>query len=197
MTVSSGVTQLLIKWSQGDERALEQLTPLVYDELRQVAAVYLRQQHPMSPLQATALVHEAYLQLLAMRQLDWKSRAHFVNVAAQMMRRILVDHTRQQLAVKRGGGSYKLPLSRAKSVVAKQPSVDLIALDEALTDFANKFPRQAKVTELYFFGGIQVEEIPSIMLEAGYEMSKRTTERDLTFARAWLHQEITQSDKLR
>jgi len=191
MPISEGVTKLLMKWGDGDESAFDQLTAIIYDDLRRLAASYLRKERPGHTLQATALVHEAYLQLLDMRQLDWKSRAHFVNVAAQMMRRILVDHTRQQMAQKRGGGLFKVPLSRAEGVAENQDDVDLIALDEALSIFAKRFPRQARVVELHFFGGLQLDELTTVLKESGVETSHRTTERDLRFARAWLHQAVS------
>jgi RNA polymerase sigma factor (TIGR02999 family) len=190
MPLSEGVTQLLIRWSAGDDDALAELTPLVYDELRRLAAHYLRSQRPDHTLQATALVHEAYLQLLDRRQIEWKSRAHFINLAAQMMRRILVDHARQHLAEKRGGCAMKVSLSRAERVAAAEEEVNLVELDEALDRFAARFPRQAKVVELHFFGGLPVHSIPSVLKEEGIEISQRTSERDLSFARAWLYQEI-------
>jgi len=190
MLSSESVTQLLHRWSEGDEQALERLTPLVYDELRRLASGYLRQQRPGHTLQATALVHEAYLQLLEMPHIEWKGRAHFIVVAAQMMRRILVDYARQQAAAKRGGGAFKVPLSRAERIPVER-EVNLVALDEALAEFAKRFPRQTLVVELHFFGGLQVEEIPAVLGAAGTEVSQRTVERDLKFARAWLYQEVS------
>jgi RNA polymerase sigma factor (TIGR02999 family) len=190
--VSESVTQLLIKWNEGDEEALARLTPLVYEELRRQAAAYLRQQRPGHTLQPTALVHEAYLQLFDMRGIDWQSRAHFVHAAAQAMRRILVDHARRHGARKRGGGAFRVPLSRAERVAeAPQDEVDLVELDEALREFAGRFPRQAKAVELHYFGGLSVKEIPSVLRDGGAEVSLTSVERDLRFARAWLHRRMT------
>jgi RNA polymerase sigma-70 factor, ECF subfamily len=183
------VTGLLIQWSHGDETALEKLTPLVYDELHRLAANYLRNQRPEHTLQATALVHEAYLLLLDMRQIEWDSRAHFIALAAQMMRCVLVDHARKRAAEKRGGGAVKVSLSRAQRA-ATEREVNLIALDEALERFGKRFPRQAKVIELHFFGGLNMDEIPALLSADGTDVSQRTVERDLRFAKAWLLKEI-------
>jgi RNA polymerase sigma factor (TIGR02999 family) len=189
LLASESVTSLLIQWSHGDESALEKLTPLVYDELHRLAANYLRNQRPDHTLQATALVHEAYLQLLDLKQIEWNSRAHFIGLAAQMMRCVLVDHARKRAAEKRGGGALKVSLSRAQRAVTER-EVNLIALDEALEKFAQRFPRQAKVIELHFFGGLNMDEIPALLSVDGIDVSQRTVERDLKFARAWLLKEI-------
>lgn len=189
MLASESVTELLVQWSHGDETALEKLTPLVYDELHRLAANYLRNQRPDHTLQTTALVHEAYLQLLDMRQIEWTNRAHFIGLAAKMMRCVLCDHARKHAARKRGGGAYKVPLSRAQRVVAER-EVNLIALDEALERFGKRFPRQAKVIELHFFGGLDMDEITSLLSADGTVLSQRTVERDLRFAKAWLLKEI-------
>lgn len=189
MPPTTSVTRLLVDWSQGDQSALERLTPLVYDELHRLAANYLRQQRPDHTLQATALVHEAYVQLLDMRQIEWKSRAHFIGLAAQMMRCVLVDHARKRAAEKRGGGALRIPFSRAERFASRQ-NVDLIALDEALQRLAKVFPRQARIIELHFFGGLRVDEIPELLRADDIEISQRTIERDLKFARAWLRREI-------
>lgn len=193
MLTSEGITRLLIKWSEGDETALEQITVVVYDELRRLASVYLRNQRPANTLQATALVHEAYLRLLDMQQIAWQNRAHFVAVIAQMMRRILIDHERERTALKRGAGANKFSLRRAERIASKQ-DVSLIALDEALTEFTKQFPRPARITELHFFGGLTVEEIAQVLSVENVEISKRTVERDLRFAKAWLHQAIAVDD---
>lgn len=189
MAPVASITKLLTEWHAGDEQALEQLTLLVYDELRRLAASYLRAQPPGQTLQATALVHEVYLELMGMQHVEWQSRAHFFGIAAQAMRYILIDHARQRAAQKRGGGVIKVSLSRADRV-AQAEDVNLMALDEALQEFEQKYPRQAKVVELYFFGGLKVEEIPAILSASGSEVSQRTIERDLRFARAWLLQAI-------
>ena len=189
MLASKSVTELLVQWSHGDQTALERLTPLVYDELHRLAANYLRQQRPDHTLQATALVHEAYLQLLDLKEIEWNSRAHFIGLAAQMMRCVLVDHARNRIAQKRGGGALKVSLGRAQRAVTER-EVDLIALDEALQRFVQRFPRQAKVIELHYFGGLRIEEIPELLNNDGTNLSERTVRRDLQFARAWLLKEI-------
>src|SRR2546430_15397220 len=189
MLASKSVTDLLVQWSHGDETALERLPPLVYDELHRLAANYLRQQRPDHTLQATALVHEAYLQLLDLKEIEWNSRAHFIGLAAQMMRCVLVDHARNRIAQKRGGGALKVSLGRAQRAVFER-EVDLIALDEALQRFVQRFPRQAKVIELHYFGGLRIEEIPELLNNGGTNLSERTVRRDLQFARAWLLKEI-------
>ena len=189
MLASKSVTELLVQWSHGDQTALERLTPLVYDELHRLAANYLRQQRPDHTLQATALVHEAYLQLLDLKEIEWNSRAHFIGLAAQMMRCVLVDHARNRIAQKRGGGALKVSLGRAQRAVFER-EVDLIALDEALQRFVQRFPRQAKVIELHYFGGLRIEEIPELLNNDGTNLSERTVRRDLQFARAWLLKEI-------
>ena len=189
MSHAEGITKLLMQWSAGEEQALEQLTALVYDELRRLAAGYLRGQRADHTLQATALVHEAYLQLLDMRHIQWQSRAHFIGVAAQAMRYILIDYARQQSAQKRGGGLFMFSLSRAERV-AQSEDVNLVVLGDALQEFEKKYPRQARVVELHFFGGLKVEEIPGVLSADQTTVSQRTVERDLRFARAWLLEAI-------
>jgi RNA polymerase sigma factor (TIGR02999 family) len=189
MPPSAGITQLLVKWSEGDDHALEQLTLLVYEDLRRLAATYLRGRIQGNTLQATALVHEAYLELLEMRHIEWKSRAHFIGIAARAMRYILIDHAREQSALKRGGGSVRVPFSRAERTAPRE-DVNLVALGQALTEFEKKHPRQAKVVELNFFGGLKVDEIPAVLGACEIEVSQRTVERDLRFARAWLLQAV-------
>jgi RNA polymerase sigma factor (TIGR02999 family) len=189
MPSAQSVTQLLVKWSEGDDLALEQLTTLVYAELRRLASGYLRRQPGGNTLQATALVHEAYVRLLDLRHIEWQNRAHFIAVAARAMRHILIDHARQHSAHKRGGGARRVPLSRAERVASVE-DVNLVALDEALQVFERKYPRQAKVVELHFFGGLKVEEIPAVLCADGETLSQRTIERDLRFARAWLLREV-------
>ena len=186
---SESVTNLLVQWSQGDRAALDKLTPLVYDELHRLAASYLRHQRPDHTLQATALVHEAYVRLLDIDEIEWQSRAHFICLMAQLMRHVLVDHARKHGAQKRGGAAIKLPLSRAERA-AVQSTVDLVELNAALEGFAERFPRQAQVIELHFFGGLQVDEIPAVLSGNGEQLSTRTIERDLKFARAWLRKAL-------
>lgn len=189
MPFSESVTQMLVEWNAGDESALERLTPLVYDELRRRAAAYLRRERDAETLQATALVHEAYLQVIDMRNVDWKNRAHFINMMALLMRRILVDHARTKQAEKRGSGERNLSLSCAEKI-AEKPDLNLVALDEALQNFAKEYPRQAQVVELKFFGGLSIEEIVEVLQTEGTETSRRTVQRDWTFARAWLQRAV-------
>jgi RNA polymerase sigma factor (TIGR02999 family) len=155
--------------------------------------VYLRNQRPDHTLQATALVHEAYVRLLDIEEIEWQSRAHFICLMAQLMRRVLVDHARKHAAQKRGGNADRVPLSRAERLTP-QSDFDLVELNDVLERFAERFPRQAKAIELHFFGGLQVEEIPKVLTSDGDSISTRTVERDLKFARAWLRKELeTQS----
>lgn len=190
MPFSESVTQMLVEWNAGDESALERLTPLVYDELRRRAAAYLRRERDAETLQATALVHEAYLQIIDMRNVDWKNRAHFINMMALLMRRILVDHARARQSGKRGSGERNLSLSRAGKVAAEKPDLNLVALDESLKQFSTEYPRQAQVVELKFFGGLSIEEIVKVLQNEGTETSCRTVQRDWTFARAWLQRAV-------
>ncbi len=190
MPLSESVTQMLIEWRAGDEAALERLTRLVYDDLRRCAAGYLRRERNAETLQATALVHEAYVQLLDLKQIEWQSRAHFVNTMAMLMRRILVDHARERQSKKRGGENYEVPISRAERVIEKT-DVNLVALDEALQKFSVDYPRQSRVVELKFFGGLNTEETARVLQADGVETSPRTVERDWAFARAWLQRAVS------
>lgn len=190
---SAPITQWLDMWSRGDESALEKLTPYVYNELRRLADAYLRNERSGHTLQATALVHEAYLRLHNVRDVEWKSRGQFVALAAQTMRRILVDHARKHSAAKRGDGAFKLPLERIER--ASSPvDTDLVVLDEALGKLAEEFPRQAQVVELLFFGGLTTAEAADVLKARGIETSQRTVERDWRFARARLLQQIKNDD---
>lgn len=189
MAFGEGVTQILNEWNAGDESALERLTPLIYDDLRRRAAAYLKREQDAETLQATALVHEAYLQILDLKNVAWKNRSHFVNTMALLMRRILVDHARERDTLKRGSGEREVSLSRAEKVF-KKPDVNLVALDEALERFAGEFPRQARVVELKFFGGLSVTEIAEVLQTDGTETSVRTVGRDWTFAKTWLYREM-------
>ncbi len=185
MILQEGVTQLLIDWSAGDESALEKLTPLVYDELRRRASFYLKNERAEHTLQATALVHEAYVEILDLHKIKWQSRAHFINTMALLMRRILVDHARKRQSAKRDGG-MAVSLSSAERIAGKN-DLNLVDLDEVLKRFAKDYPRQHNVVELRFFGGLNAEETAKVMEESGVETSVRTVERDWSFARAWLH----------
>jgi RNA polymerase sigma-70 factor (ECF subfamily) len=183
---SPEVTEWLVQWSRGDETALQKLTPLVYGELHRLAAGYLRRERDEHTLQATALVHEAYLQLQKLNKLEWKNRAQFVGIAAQAMRHILVDHARRRNARKRGGLQSQVPLEES-DLATSELDLNLVALDQALEKFAREFPRQARVVELRFFGGLTSEETAEVLQGSEGDISSRTIERDWRFARAWLH----------
>jgi len=180
------VTQWLLKWRGGDESALNDLSGLVYEDLHRLAQNYLRRERPDHTLQATALVHEAYLQLHELQHIDWKNRAQFITVVAQVMRHVLVDHARERAAQKRGGGAMKLPMSRAERVVAES-EIDLVELNDALERLSKESPRKAKVVELYYFGGLSAKEIADVLSADETSISQRTVENDLKIARAKLH----------
>jgi RNA polymerase sigma factor (TIGR02999 family) len=185
-TVSHEVTQLLLKWSNGDQEARDQLMPLVYSELHRLAHHYLRRERPAHTLQTTALVHEAYLRLIGVEDVRWQDRNHFLSLAASLMRRILVEYARSHHASKRGGG---LKLSFDEAVHLLQARVaDLVALDDALTALASIDPRQSRIVELRFFGGLTVEETADVL-----GISCRTVKREWSVARAWLHRELAKS----
>jgi RNA polymerase sigma factor (TIGR02999 family) len=175
------VTRLLLDWSDGDERARDEMLPLVYDELRRLAAMYLLRERRDHTLQPTALVHEAYLRLVDQRQVNWKNRAQFVGLAAVMMRRILVNYARDRAAAKRGGDMQKVPLSEADEPGTPQ-DVDVIVLHEALDQLGAIDPRKSRIVELKFFGGLTTNEIAEVL-----QISPATIERDWSFARAWLY----------
>ncbi len=178
------ITQLLVAWSNGDRAALEQMIPLVYQELRQRAEYCLRQERPGHVLQPTALVNEAYLRLIDCDNIQWQNRAQFFAVAARLMRRILVDFARERNYAKRGGGLRRVSLVEA--TVASQPeSADLVALNDALDTLARLDPRQSRVVELRFFGGLKLEEIAEVL-----KVSLGTVRRDWSLAQAWLYNEL-------
>lgn len=184
---AGGITQLLLKWSAGDETSLNQLTPLVYDELRQLARSYLRRQAFQHSLQPTLIVHEAWLKLVDQRQVTWQNRAQFFGLAAKVMRDLLVDHARARQAAKRGGDQERLSLSVAAEIAAQGgEQIDLLALDEALHRLAEINPRRGQVIELRFFGGLTGAETA-----AALGVSEGTVERDWTLARAWLYNELS------
>ena len=178
------ITGLLLKWGSGDKAALDELMPLVYDELRKLAASYLRNQVGGQSLQATGLVHEAYVQLADQRAVSMQHRAQFFGLAAKVMRDILVDHARKRLAAKRGGGQLRLSLSQADRL-GRKPDVDLLALDDALRVLAETNSQHSRVIELRFFGGLTIAETAQVM-----NLSPATTERYWSFARAWLRREL-------
>ena len=187
MTDSSSpdTTQLLRAWSGGDSAALEQLTPLVYRELRRMAARLLRNERPGYSLQSTDLVHEVYLRLVNVRELDWQHRAHFFAVAATLMRRILLDRARRKVAGKRGGKIQPLDLTKTVDV-AQTKARELLALDDALDALAEFDPRKARIVELRFFGGLSVKETAEVV-----KVSSDTVMRDWKMARAWLLTELS------
>src|SRR5206468_9222000 len=155
---SSSVSQLLKAWSQGDEAALEQLTPLVYDELHRLARRYMRRESPGHTLQTSALVNEAYLRLIDQRNVGWQNRSHFFGIASQLMRRILVDHARSHARQKRGGNAERLSLD-GTAVLTKERAVDLVAIDEALIRLAELDSQKSRIVEMKFFGGLTDDEV--------------------------------------
>jgi RNA polymerase sigma-70 factor (ECF subfamily) len=179
------VTQLLIGWSNGDKQALDTLVPLVYDELRRQASRYLRRERMGHTLQTTALIHEAYLRLVDQRNVHWQNRAHFFGIAAQLMRRILVDHARAKKRAKRGGSDVRISLSEA-TLKSPAQNLDIVALDEALERLAEIDEQQSKIVELRFFSGLTVEETAEVL-----SISTATVKRDWSMAKAWLHREIS------
>jgi RNA polymerase sigma factor (TIGR02999 family) len=185
---SKQVTQLLAKWSQGSLEAREALMPLVYNELRQLAASHLRRERSDHTLQATALVHEAYLRLVEQDHVNWQNRHHFFGAAANLMRRVLVDHARAHVAEKRGSGLPKVALTEAIVMSQEQPA-ELLALDESLTRLAALDPQQGRVVELRVFAGLTVEETAEIL-----GVSTATVKRDWAVAKAWLLHEIRKEE---
>jgi RNA polymerase sigma factor (TIGR02999 family) len=181
---SIDVTLLLKQLSNGNQDVLDELVPLVYDELRRLAAYHLRQERSNHTLQATALVHEAYLSLVDQRHVDWKNRSHFFGVAAHLMRRILLMHARQHHAAKRGGSAQRISLDEAV-VFTRERSAELVALDGLLTRLAELDPQQARIVELRFFGGLSVEETADLL-----GISSATVKRDWAMAKAWLAREM-------
>jgi len=181
------ITRLLVAWNNGDEAALEELTPLVYEELHRLARRYMGRERSGHTLQTSALVNEAYLRLIDWKNVRWQNRAHFFGVSAQLMRRILVDFARANGYAKRGGGALHLDLEEV-AVVSPDRGTDIVALDEALTSLAALSPRQSQVVELRFFGGLSLEETAEVL-----KVSVGTVRRDWSLARAWLHRAVTQT----
>jgi RNA polymerase sigma factor (TIGR02999 family) len=178
------VTQLLLAWNDGDESALEKLVPLVYEELRRLARRYMRRERPDHTLQTTALINEAYLQLVDIRNVHWQNRAHFFALCARLMRRILVDFARTRNYAKRGGGARPLSLDESPAVSPAR-STDLVAVDEALNALTKIDDRKAQVVELRFFGGLTVEESAEVL-----KVSPETVRRDWRLAKVWLLREL-------
>ncbi|HZN01360.1 MAG TPA: sigma-70 family RNA polymerase sigma factor [Pyrinomonadaceae bacterium] len=186
MASQANITELLSGYARGDKEALDQLMPIVYDELRRQAARYLRREQAGHTLQTTALIHEAYVRLVDQRNVQWQNRAHFFGIAAQLMRRILVDHARTKKRVKRGGSDVRVSLGDA-TVAVKGQDLDVVALDEALERLARIDEQQSRVVELRFFSGLTVEETAEVM-----GISKATVKRDWSMAKAWLHRELSE-----
>ena len=182
------VTALLLQLKQGNHEAGEKLIPLVYEELKRLARSYMRRERPDHTLQTTALVHEAYLKLVRQHAVNWQGRSHFFGIAAQLMRRILIDHARGHLREKRGGVREVLPLDEAL-VFSPEHSEELVKLDEALERLAKLDARQSQIVELRFFGGLSVEETAEFL-----GISPKTVKRDWSVAKAWLYGELRQRD---
>jgi RNA polymerase sigma factor (TIGR02999 family) len=184
MAIQPDLTQLLLDSSAGNRAALDQLMPVVYDELRRMAGRYVSHEGPGHTLQTTALVHEAYLRLVDQRCVDWQNRAQFYGVAAQMMRRVLVDYARARHADKRGGNAVRVRIEAASSL-GVEPSVDFVDLDRALNQLASIDPAQSRIVELRFFGGLTVDETAAVT-----NSSPATVKREWTMARAWLYRAL-------
>jgi RNA polymerase sigma factor (TIGR02999 family) len=186
-----GVTELLLEWKQGDDAALEKLTPLVYDEIRRIAHRFMQRERSGHTLQTTALVNEAYVRLLGQRgpqQIDWNSRAHFYAVTAQVMRHVLIDHARRRRYLKRGAQAQQVSLEEA-ALMSDERASELIALDEALKTLAELDHRKARVIELRYFGGLSLEETAAIL-----DVSVMTVRRDWRAAKAWLYQAVMNTE---
>jgi len=181
---SKEITQLLVAWSEGDQTALDQLAPIIHSELHRLAHHCMRRERPGHLLQTSALVNEAYVRLIDWKSVRWQNRAHFFGVAAQLMRRILVDFARDRQYLKRGGGALQVSLSEAASFVV-QRRADLVALDEALNALAEIDPRKVQVVEMRFFAGLSVEEVAELL-----NVSKETVMRDWRLAKVWLLRQL-------
>jgi RNA polymerase sigma-70 factor, ECF subfamily len=179
------ITQMLVEWSNGDQAALDKIVPLIHSELHKLAHQYMRRERAGHTLQTTALVNEAYLRLVDQKNVQWQNRAHFFGIAAQMMRRILVDYARKQNYLKHGGGVRHVSLDQA-AVISRERTAELVALDEALNALALIDPRAARVVELRFFGGLTVKETAEAM-----GLSVDMVKRDWSTAKAWLHRQMS------
>jgi len=185
----SEITQLLLRWSGGDKAALDQLMPLIYDELRRIAGYYLNRQRPGHTLQATALVNEAFIRLIEVRNVRWQDRAHFFAVAAKIMRNILIDYARSHQRTKRGRGVLPISLNNVADIVEGQAS-ELIALDDALNSLNDIDRRKSEIVELRFFGGLSIDETAEVL-----RISSPTVQREWRMAKAWLHRELSNQDR--
>jgi len=186
MLSSKNVTDLILAWGNGDKEALDKLIPLVYEELHRLAARHMRRENPGHSLQTTALVNEAYCRLIDKQNVSWQNRAHFFAIAAQLMRRILIDHARSHLRAKRGGAVQKISLDE-NILVPQRQARELISLDDALTRLAELDPHKSRIVEMKFFGGLTTEEIAEVE-----KVSTRTIEREWRKAKAWLHHTLQQ-----
>jgi RNA polymerase sigma factor (TIGR02999 family) len=184
---SQDVTKLLVDWSNGDQAALDKLLPLVNAELRQLARRYMRRESPGHTLQTSALVNEAYLRLIDQKKVQWQNRAHFFGIAAQLMRRILIDHARSHHYAKRGGGALKVSLDEAAAAVTEARAAELLAVDEALEKLTAMDARKGQIVELRFFGGLTEEETAEVM-----GISTPTVQREWRAAKAWLRRMLTE-----
>jgi RNA polymerase sigma factor (TIGR02999 family) len=184
-TSSQTITQLLARWGQGEREALEALTPIVYQELRRLAARHLRRERSGHTLESTALVHEAYLRLIDQHSVRWQNRNQFFGLASELIRRILVDYARTRMAAKRGGQNIKLSLDEAMATPEKQ-DLDLLALDDALRELAARDPQQSRIVELRYFGGLTIETTAEVL-----GVSPATVKRDWALAKAFLKRELT------
>jgi RNA polymerase sigma-70 factor, ECF subfamily len=182
------LTELLLEWQQGDKGALDELTSLVYDELRRIAHRYVQRERDGHTLETTALVNEAYLRLVGGQKIEWRDRAHFFAVTAQVMRRVLIDHARRRHYAKHGGDAQRVSLEES-SVMTTARAAELVALDEALDELSKIDPRKSRVVELRYFGGLSLEETANVL-----EVSIMTVRRDWRAAKAWLYKAVT-SDK--
>jgi RNA polymerase sigma factor (TIGR02999 family) len=188
MASSPKVTQLLVAWGRGNSAARDELIPLVYDELHRLAHRYMRKERPGITLQTSALVNEAYLRLVDQKSVKWQNRAHFYGIAAQMMRRILVDYARSRGNQKRGGDALRITLNEA-TIISDERDAEVVALDEALIGLAKIDARKSKLVELRFFAGLSIEEAAQVL-----GVSPGTVMRDWTLAKAWLRREMTGDD---
>jgi len=179
------VTRLLVEWSKGDKLALEELFPLVYGELQKIAHRYIRGEHRAITFQTTALVHEAYLKLIDQNRVDWQNRAHFYGVAAQAMRRILLDNARKRLAGKRGQGARHISLDDKEIEVSDQRAAELVDLDEALERLSEVDEQKGRIVEMRYFGGLSIEEVAEVL-----DISVSTVNRGWRMAKAWLYKEL-------
>ncbi len=181
------ITELLAEWREGKQSALDELYPLVYDELHRLARRYMSRERKDHTLQTTALINEAYVRMVDQKNVNWANRSHFFAISAQIMRRILIDHARRHRYAKRGGGAQQVSLEEVAAIVPDQGR-ELVRLDEALKTLAERDPRRSQVVELRYFGGLNNEEIAGVL-----HVSENTVTRDWNMARAWLYQQLTEN----